>query len=208
MTVGRLHVVTDARDGRRPLEVVRAAVGAGAPVVQVRSKGCTDRELYAFALAVQELCAGAGALCVVNDRADVALAVGAAGTHLGASDLPVDVVRRLVGGDHLVGGTTRDPDGARVLAQLGASYLGVGPAYATTTKDGLPEPLGPDRIGAVAGAVDLPVIAIGGITAARVPELLAAGAHGVAVVGAVSAAADPAAAVRALLDGLGAGTAG
>jgi thiamine-phosphate pyrophosphorylase len=203
VTVGRLHVVTDARDGRRPLEVVRAAVGAGAPVVQVRAKGCTDRELYAFALAVQDLCASAGAVCVVNDRPDVALAVGAAGTHLGAHDLPLAAARRVAGPTHVLGGTAREPVLAAALVADGADYLGVGPAYPTSTKDGLPDALGPAGVGLVAGAVEVPVIAIGGITVERVPELLAAGAHGVAVVGAVSDAADPARAVRRLLAALG-----
>jgi thiamine-phosphate pyrophosphorylase len=202
--LGRLHVVTDARAGRDPLAVVAGALAGGAPVVQVRAKGGTDRELYDFALRVAGLCAAAGALCVVNDRPDVALAVGAGGTHLGAGDLPVDAARRVIGPDHVVGGTAREPVSARELVAQGASYLGVGPAFATTTKNGLPGPLGAAGIAAVAAAVDVPVIAIGGVTAARVPELLAAGVHGVAVVAAVSDAADPARAVRELIAALGA----
>ncbi|MDP9408290.1 MAG: thiamine phosphate synthase, partial [Actinomycetota bacterium] len=87
--LGRLHVLTDARGGRDPLPVVAAALSGGAPVIQVRSKGCTDRELYDLALRVRRMCDEAGAACVVNDRPDVALAAGAAGTHLGAGDLPL-----------------------------------------------------------------------------------------------------------------------
>ncbi|MCU1692276.1 MAG: thiE2 [Frankiales bacterium] len=202
MTLGRLHVLTDAREGRRPLEVVQAALSAGAPVLQVRAKGVTDRAYFDFASRVATLCREAGALCLVNDRPDVALAVGAGGTHLGADDLPLEAARRVVGPGHVLGGTTRTADGARRLVGSGADYLGVGPAYATTTKGGLPDPLGPAGIGAVAAAVDVPVIAIGAVTVERVRALLAAGAHGVAVVGAVSDAADPAAAVRALLAAL------
>ena len=203
--LGRLHVLTDAREGRRPLEVVAAALSAGAGaggqvVVQVRAKGVDDRAYFDFAARVADACARAGALCIVNDRPDVALAVGAGGTHLGADDLPLHAVRRVVGAGHVVGGTTRDPAGARALAAEGADYLGVGPVNVTTTKDGLPDPLGPEGVAAVAAAVDVPVIAIGAVTAEHVPALLAAGAHGVAVVGAVSDAADPAAAVRALLE--------
>ena len=200
--LGRLHVVTDTRAGRAPLEVVAGALSAGAPAVQVRTKGVTDRELYDFASRVAELCARAGALCLVNDRADVALAVGAGGTHLGEHDLPLAAVRGLTGAGHHVGGTTRDPATARTLVAEGASYLGVGPAYATTTKDGLPDALGPSGIAAVAQAVDVPVLAIGGVTVEAVPELLAAGAYGVAVVAAVSDAADPARATRELLSAL------
>lgn len=180
--------------------MVAAALSAGAPVLQVRAKGVTDRAYFDFAARVAGMCAQAGALCVVNDRPDVALAVGAGGTHLGAEDLPLHAARRVVGAGHVVGGTTRAPAAARALVAQGADYLGVGPVHATSTKDGLPGPLGPEGVAAVAAAVDVPVLAIGGVTAACVPALLAAGAHGVAVVGAVSDAADPAAAVRALLE--------
>ena len=97
------------------------------------------------------------------------------------------------------GGTAREPERARQLVAEGADYLGVGPAWPTTTKTGLPAALGPAGIRAVAAAADVPVVAIGGITAERVPELLAAGAAGVAVVGAVAAAADPGVATRQLV---------
>jgi thiamine-phosphate pyrophosphorylase len=201
--LGRLHVITDARGGRAALDAVSAAVAAGAPVIQVRHKDCTDRALHDFAARVVDLCAGTGTACIVNDRVDVAIAVGADGTHLGADDLPVAAARRVAGPGHLIGGTARDPALARELVAAGADYLGVGPAYPTTTKTGLPTALGPAGIRAVAEAVDVPVIAIGGISATRVPELLGAGAWGVAVVGAVSAAADPAQATRELLRALG-----
>lgn len=203
-SLGRLHVLTDARGGRAALDAVAAAASAGAPVVQVRAKDCSDRVLYDFAQRVMARCALFGTVCIVNDRVDVALAVGAGGTHLGADDLPVDAVRRVAGPGHLIGGTARDPERAAALVAAGADYLGVGPAYLTTTKTGLPDPIGPGVIAAVAHAVDVPVIAIGGVSAARVPELLAAGAHGIAVVAAVSGARDPAAATRELLAALGA----
>ena len=202
--LGRLHVLTDTRAGRDAVPVVRAALSAGAPVVQVRSKEGTDRELYELARRVVELCDAAGALCLVDDRPDVALAAGAGGTHLGATDLPLDAARRVVGPDHVLGGTAREPALAGRLVAAGATYLGVGPAWSTSTKDGLPSALGPAGIGAVAAAVDVPVIAIGGITVERVPDLLAAGAHGVAVVSAISDAADPGSATRALLRALAA----
>lgn len=200
--LGRLHVVSDARGGRDALDVVAAAVAAGAPVVQVRAKACTDRALYDFARRVVELCSAAGVTCIVNDRVDVALAVGAAGTHLGAEDLPISAVRRVAGPGHLIGGTARDPERAAALVAAGVDYVGVGPGYCTATKAGLPAPLGPTVIGAVASAVNVPVIAIGGVTARHVPELLAAGVHGVAVVTAISDAPDPTRATRTLLQAL------
>jgi thiamine-phosphate pyrophosphorylase len=202
--LGPLHVLTDARGGPSALAAVEAAVAAGAPVVQVRAKGSTDRELYAFARAAVRICAAAGATCLVNDRVDVALAVGADGTHLGADDLPLAAARRVAGPGHLLGGTARDPERARLLVAEGADYLGVGPAWPTSTKTGLPDAIGPAGVRAVASAVDVPVVAIGGVTAARVADLLAAGAAGVAVVGAVSGAPDPGAATRELLRALGA----
>jgi thiamine-phosphate pyrophosphorylase len=124
------------------------------------------------------------------------------GGHVGADDLPVLAARRILGPAPVIGGTARDPDTARAHVAAGASYLGVGPAYRTGTKDGLPEPLGPAGVGAVAASVPVPVIAIGGVTAARVPDLVAAGAYGVAVVAAISDAADPEAATRTLLTAL------
>jgi thiamine-phosphate pyrophosphorylase len=110
------------------------------------------------------------------------------------------VARRVLGVGAVLGATARTPAQAREAVAAGATYLGVGPAYSTSTKDGLPPPIGPDGVGAVVAAVPgTPVIAIGGITARRVPELLAVGAYGVAVVGAVCAAPDPARAAAELL---------
>lgn len=205
-SLGRLHLVTDTRPGRDPLVVVRAALGvAGAElVVQVRVEdSATDREAYDLARRVIELCSPVGATCLVNDRLHVALAVNAAGGHVGALDLPVDAARRVLGSEAILGVTAREPDTAASAVAAGASYLGVGPCHLTSTKEGLPPPIGADGVRAVAGAVDVPVIAIGGVTAATVPALLAAGAHGVAVVGALSGAADPARVTAELLGALG-----
>jgi thiamine-phosphate pyrophosphorylase len=202
--VSGLHVLTDAREGRDALGVTAAALAAGAPVVQVRVKGCSDLALYEFARSVGDLCAAYNATCIIDDRVDIALATGAAGTHLGAFDLPMHAARALVGPDHLLGGTARTAAAGLALVRDGADYLGVGPAYPTSTKTGLPPALGPAGVAAVAAAVDVPVIAIGGVGLAQVPPLMAAGAQGVAVVSAVSDAPDPAEATRHLLDALGA----
>ncbi len=205
-TIGRLHVLTDLASRRDPLHDVDAALAAGAPVIQVRAKSCPDRALYGLAEAIVMRCRLAGATCLVDDRVDVCLAVGADGVHLGLDDLPVDTARRVLGEHALIGATARDPATARRLVAEGADYLGAGPTYATSTKVGLPDPIGPDGVGLVAAAVPVPVIAIAGITAARVPEVLAAGAHGVAVIGAISQADDPGAATEALLAALDAGS--
>jgi thiamine-phosphate pyrophosphorylase len=204
----RLHLVTDCRPGRDALAVVAAAVAVAPPdslAVQVRVEDdVTDRQAHGFALAVLAICRPAGVLCLVNDRLHIALAVAADGGHVGADDLPVDAARTVLGEAGVLGATCREPVGARSAVAAGATYLGVGPAYRSTTKDGLPEPLGPAGIGAVARAVPgTPVIAIGGATAARVGELLAAGAYGVAVVGALANAADPGRATAELVKALG-----
>jgi thiamine-phosphate pyrophosphorylase len=202
--VPALHVVTDTRGGRDPLAEVRAAVATGPCAVQVRSKELTDREVLALTLRVIEVTRPAGALVLVDDRVDVALAAGADGVHLGVTDLPVALVRAVSPAGFVIGATARDAATARAAERSGATYLGVGPAYATTTKAGLPEPLGPDGVAAVVAATRLPVVAIGGVTGDRVQSLRAAGAHGVAVVTALSEADDPRSTAAALAAALAA----
>ncbi|TDC56532.1 thiamine phosphate synthase [Micromonospora sp. KC207] len=204
-SLGRLHLITDTRPGRDPLAVLRAAlpVARAELVVQVRvTDDATDREAYDLAGRAVALCAPYGATCLVNDRLHVALAVGAAGGHVGADDLPVAAARRVLGPTAVLGATARSPGPAAAAEAAGASYLGVGPCHATDTKAGLPDPIGPAGVRAVARAVAVPVIAIGGVTAAGVPALRAAGAYGVAVVGALSAAVDPARVTAELLGAL------
>lgn len=185
LRLGRLHVLVDS------LLLAEAALEGGAPTLQVRVKEGPDRRRFEIVAAVAERCRDAGATCLVNDRADFAVAAGADGVHVGAQDLPVMAVRRVVGPDALVGATARDPISAAHLVDTGASYVGVGPIYASSTKRGLPAPLGLARLAEVVEAVPVPVVAIAGITPARVGEVLGTGAWGVAVIGAVAAAEDP-----------------
>jgi thiamine-phosphate pyrophosphorylase len=197
--IGRLHLITDTRPGRDALAVVAAALAAGVDTVQVRvDEYASDRTAYELAGRVLQLCRAHGATCLVNDRLHVAVAVGADGGHVGVEDLPVAAARQVLGPHAVIGATARDPHTAQQAVAAGADYLGVGPAYATSTKDGLPEPIGPAGVAAVAAAVPVPVIAIGGVTAERVAALRAAGAYGVAVVSAVSDAVDPGAAAAQL----------
>ncbi|MET0419671.1 MAG: thiamine phosphate synthase [Actinoplanes sp.] len=184
----RLHVVTDS------LDTVRGVLGHGPVAVQVRVKS-SDRAAFELTMAALPLCRDAGALLLVDDRVGVALAAGADGVHVGADDLPVAVVRKVLGPQAVVGATCRDPLAARAAVADGATYIGAGPAFATTTKAGLPEPLGPDRLAVIAAAVpETPVIAIGGITPARAAGLRT---YGVAAVSAL--AADPARATAEFL---------
>jgi thiamine-phosphate pyrophosphorylase len=208
--VARLHLITPDADPVLVLAATAVALDAGAPWVQVRTKRVgdggppTDRARLELVAAVVARCAPLGATCVVDDRVDLALAVGAAGVHLGDEDLPLPVARGLAPATFVVGATCRDPDAARRAEAEGATYLGVGPVYATGTKAGLPDPIGVRGLARVAAAVQIPVIAIAGVTAAQVPEVLDAGAHGIAVIGAVYGAPDPAEATRELLDALSA----
>jgi thiamine-phosphate pyrophosphorylase len=167
--------------------VVRAALSAGVPVVQVRvADHVSDLGAYHFTTLVTELCREAGAACLVNDRLHIALATGADGGHVGGDDLPVTAARRVLGPDAILGTTAHDAFTAQAAVSAGASYLSVGSA----------------ALRAVAGAVTVPVIAIGAVTLERIPDLLAAGAYGVAVSSAISGAADPAAAAAALMAAL------
>jgi thiamine-phosphate pyrophosphorylase len=190
----RLHIVTDS------LDIVRGAVGHGPVAIQVRVK-TGDRDAYQLTVAAVALCRAAGdALCLVDDRVGVALAAGADGVHVGADDLPVAAARRVLGPAAILGATCRDPASARAAVADGAGYLGVGPVFATSTKDGLPPPIGPDGLAAVVDAVPgTPVIAIAGITPARAVGLPG---YGVAAISAV--AADPAGATVEFLRVLGA----
>lgn len=202
MALPRLHVITDAGTTDRPLELARAALQAGSIAVQVRSQVLSDRRLFELAARIRALCLEQDGSCIVNDRTDVALAVGADGVHVGQDDLPVGAVRRLVPDGFWVGATARDRESAISLREEGTTYLGAGPVYRTDTKAGLPEPIGPEGLRKIAEAVDIPVIAIGGVTVDRVPEVMTAGAYGVAVVSAVSRADDPTAATAGLLEAL------
>jgi len=199
-TIPKLHVVTPPGVDERELATTEALLRAGAPLVQVRAKAAEDRARLRTASVVLSAARAVGATCLVNDRVDIALAAGADGVHVGADDLPVAVARRLLGRDAIVGATCRDAEDARRAQAEGASYLGVGPVFATSTKTGLPEPMGPRGVEAVAAAVGVPVIAISGITADNAAAVLEAGAWGVAVVGAVYGAADPVASLRQLME--------
>lgn len=183
--LGRLHVLVDT------VALAEVALEGGAPTLQARVKTGPDRYRFETVAAIAERCRDAGATCLVNDRPDFAVAAGADGVHVGAQDLSVPAVRRVVGPDAIVGATARDPLTARRLMGEGASYLGVGPTFHSDSKTGLPEPLGPEGVRDIVDAVDLPVIAIAGITAERVAEVLEMGAWGVAVISAVIGATDP-----------------
>jgi len=197
----RLIVITDRTLAapRAVEDVVRAALQAGAPAIQLRDKAADARSLFKQARALVRLTRAHGALLFINDRLDVALAAGADGVHLGPDDLPVAAARRAVPPDFLVGFSTDDPALARRAAADGAAYIGCGAVFGTRTKDVGEERIGPEGLKRVVDLVRVPVIGIGGVTVGNVAELPRAGAAGAAVVGAVMKAADVADTVRRLL---------
>ena len=186
--------------GRTTPEVVAAALDGGADVVQLRDKAASARERYETGLRVRELTAEAGVPLIVNDRIDLAAAVDADGVHLGQSDLPVAVAREQLGEDAVVGVSASTVEEAEAAEAAGADYLGVGAVYGTDSKDvsGDRDGIGVERIAAVAEAVEIPVIGIGGIDAGNAAPVVEAGATGVAVLSAITAAEDPAAATAAI----------
>jgi thiamine-phosphate pyrophosphorylase len=199
--LGRVHLITDSRPGCDPVEQVRALlpVATSDLVVQFRPDDAwTDRVVFEVAAEIVELCRTKSVKVLINDRVDIAVAVDADGAHVGADDLPVPAARRLLGPERILGATARTPVTARTAMFEGADYVGVGPCYPSPSKQGLPQPLGPQGIAAIAPFAR--VIAIGGVTHDRVPDLLSAGAHGVAVIAAVADAADPALALASLLE--------
>jgi thiamine-phosphate pyrophosphorylase len=191
--------VTDrnATAGRDLVDVVAAAVDAGLPAVQLREKDLPGRPLLALAERLRAVTARAGALLLVNDRVDVAIAAGADGVHLGGGSMPVDVARRLLPAGALVGVSTHS---AAEVAATTADFAFFGPVYATPSKTSAQ---GIEPLRAAAAASRIPVLAIGGVTVERVAEVRAAGAAGIAVIRAILAAPDPAAATRALVGATG-----
>lgn len=198
----RLIVVTDAglAQPRSVLEVVSLALSAGARAIQLRNKGDSPRELAALGHALRGPTRDAGALLFVNDRLDLALAVGADGVHLGPEDLPVRAVRAVAPSGFLIGRSADDPEVARVAVADGVDYIGCGTVYSTSTKADAGGVIGLAGLRRVVESVPVPVVAIGGITPQRTADVAATGAAGVAVVGAVMAVSDPAAAVRSLME--------
>lgn len=199
-----LHVLTDRNwsRGRSVTEIVTAALAGGADSIQLRDKQWSTRELIEAGRRLLDLTRQAGKLLIINDRIDVALAVGADGVHLGPDDMPVAVARQSLGPRFIIGASAGTVEEAVAAERDGATYLGVGAMYATRTKSNAGAPVGPSRLTEIRAQVTLPLIAIGGVTAVCVPELLAAGANGIAVITAVVNAENVEAATRELKQAL------
>lgn len=196
----RLYVITDPRYGRGEtlLEKVAAAIRGGATIIQLRDKTATTRALIEQARALLTITRPAGVPLIINDRVDVALAVGADGVHLGVDDMPIADARRLLGPHAIIGGSPETPEDALRMQHEGATYLGVGDVFGTPTKPDAGHPIGIEGLQRIIALVDIPVVGIGGITPANAADVIRAGAAGIAVVSAVMGADTPEAAAREL----------
>jgi thiamine-phosphate pyrophosphorylase len=200
MRISGIYVITDETlyPGRTHEEIAEAAVAGGARIVQLRDKSASDRRLYEAAAAIRAITSRARVLFTVNNRVDIALAVGADGVNVGQQDMPVWVARRLLGPGKLVGASVGTIEEARRAAEEGADHLGAGPVFDTTTKVDAGEATGVALIRRLAEARILPVVAIGGINESNIGEVAAAGADAAAVISAVVKADDMEKAVAAL----------
>jgi len=188
-----LHLVTDRNLtlGRSLIDIVRAAAAGGVSVVQLREKDCSTRDFVELGRAV---CAELNKLnipLIINDRIDVALAVGADGVHIGQSDMPYTMARELMGPDALIGLSVETPEQAAAAQHLDVDYLGLSPVFSTTTKADIAPPLGLAGVRRIRTESRHRLIAIGGINQDNAIDVINAGADGLAVVSAICSAKDP-----------------
>ena len=197
----RLMLVTDRTQtgGRSLPALIRQAVNAGLPAVQLRERDLSTGELHALAREIQSMTAPRAVPLIVNDRVDLALALNMDGVHLRANSVPVSVARRLVGADRLVGVSTHSIGEVEQANRDGADYVLFGPVFDTPSKRLFGPPVGLEALAEVCRRSAIPVFAVGGVTSASAPDVRRAGAHGVAVIGAILTRDDAAAATRDLL---------
>jgi len=196
----RLVAITDdAEDQRSTLvERVAAAVRGGATSVQVRLKSASPREVVEI---TRKIIGQVSVPVIVNDRADIALAAGAAGVHVGEADLPVSAIRRFAPASFIIGASLGGD--AELLNAKEADYVGIGPVFSSDSKSDAGDAIGVEGFKRLAALVQLPAIAVGGITPDRALQIMVHGAAGVAVVNAIFMAADPESAARALAAAIG-----
>ena len=183
--------------GRSNLEVLRAVIQGGSKIIQLREKNYSKRDLYYLALKFREITTRAGVLLIINDHVDIALAVDADGVHLGQEDLPVQVARMLAP-ELLIGASTHSLEQALQAEKDGADYINIGPIFPTRTKKGVKSVLGAEAIAKISPHIKVPFTVMGGIREDNIEEVLAKGARRVAMVSAITKAADIAGKVKFL----------
>jgi thiamine-phosphate pyrophosphorylase len=200
----KLYLITDRKQAKMPLpEAVRLALQGGVPAVQLREKDLPVRELLALAQELRELTRKFGAKLFVNDRVDVAVAVGADGVHLGHQSMPVDAARRIVGSGMLVGASTHSVKEAKEAELKGADFITYGPIFETPSKAQYGEPVGIEALINANNSISIPIIALGGIKSGNIDQVIAAGAYGVAMISSILAADDITAAARWFIQVIG-----
>jgi len=204
---GELHVITDTTVQSRFTHEQLAALACegGADVIQMRDKQMSRADFLATARRVQEVCRHYGARFIVNDRVVVAEEIGADGVHLGRNDMSLSDARAILGPDRTIGATAGTVGAAIEAEWEGADYVGFGHVFATGSKLKATPPVGLEELGRACGELEIPVIAIGGITAETAADVMRAGARGIAVIAAVCAAEDPRAAAARLKAAMAAG---
>lgn len=200
----RLLLVTDRhRTHGRPLpSVLRQAVEAGLPAVQLRERDLPTSELLRLAQEIRSITSPRAVPLIINDRVDLMLALNLDGVHLRANSLPVTAARRLAGADRLIGISTHSMADVRQANRDGADYVVFGPIFDTPSKRQFGSPVGLEQLAEVCRLSAIPVFAIGGVTGASVSDVLRAGSHGVAVIGAILDRDDVAAATREITSAL------
>jgi thiamine-phosphate pyrophosphorylase len=196
-----LYIILDPSicPARSLVEVLTSAAEAGASLFQYRNKTASMKEAYVEALALRQTAAKAGVLFIVNDRCDLALAVDADGVHLGQGDLPLDLARKVMGPDKLIGISTHNPDQVREATAWKPDYLGFGPIFKPGSKQDHDPVVGLEGLRVIRRLTSLPVFAIGGIQIEQSGEVMRAGANGVAIISAILKAPDISHAVNAFL---------
>ena len=194
-----IYLVTDESclQGRALIDCVREALEGGVTLVQYRAKTASSAGMYAEALQLKALCDSFNVPLIINDRLDIAMAVGAAGVHLGQDDLPCSAARKLLGEDYIIGVSAHNPAEAKAALQSGADYLGCGAVFGTATKADVKK-LGTEGLTTICREKGLPVVGIGGVTADNYREVRAAGADGAAIVSGILAQPDIRTTVRAI----------
>ena len=191
--IGFLHVITDTTQQSKFThpQLAELAIQGGADTIQFRHKNGSTRELIRIAQEMSAICSQHNIPLIVNDRSDVALAVGAKGTHFGQDDMPVGIGRRILTSEIIIGASARTEEKILKAISEGADYIGYGPIYNTSSKADAEEPKGLDRLHEMCQIAECPVIAIGGITLDTAADVIQAGAHGIAVISAVCGQSDP-----------------
>lgn len=194
-----IYLVTDngCLQGRALIDCVREALEGGVTLVQYRAKTASSAEMYNEALQLKALCDSFNVPLIINDRLDIAMAVGAAGVHLGQDDLPCAAARKILGENYIIGVSAHNPAEAKAALQSGADYLGCGAVFGTATKADVKK-LGTEGLMAICREKGLPVVGIGGVTADNYREVRAAGADGAAIVSGILAQPDIRTTVRAI----------